>query len=149
MTRTRFSWLALLLVFCAPLAFAGDDREMEAARQALEQARQHLQAAPHDYHKHREEAVNFVDRALRQVEMGLNADRAHEGSEGGAPPASGTSEEKGGKQSRREKRAEMEAKVTPAPGASASNTPQEKHKKESRREKRTAEAEAKATPVHH
>jgi septal ring factor EnvC (AmiA/AmiB activator) len=61
-----------LLLVAAPL-YAQDNPEMDAAQQALESARGHLQAAAHDYAGHRKEALTLVNKALEQVKLGLAA----------------------------------------------------------------------------
>ena len=56
----------------APSARA-DQPHMQAALQALQNARAELQAAEHDKAGHREKALDLVDRAIHQTELGLAA----------------------------------------------------------------------------
>jgi septal ring factor EnvC (AmiA/AmiB activator) len=51
---------------------APDNPELVNAQHDLESAKGHLQAAPHDYGGHRQNAVEHINKALEQVKMGLN-----------------------------------------------------------------------------
>jgi hypothetical protein len=73
--------LALMLgIFSIPAAMAstangnGEDQpHMQAALEALKQARQHLQEAAHDKGGHRAAALKAVDDAIKHTEMGIKA----------------------------------------------------------------------------
>ena len=51
---------------------------MQAALEALEQAKQHLQQAAHDKGGHRAKALQLTDQAIAHVKEGMNYDRQHE-----------------------------------------------------------------------
>ena len=76
--------LALMLgLFSIPAAVAstvnGEDQpHMQAALEALKQARQHLQEAAHDKDGHRAAALKAVDDAIKHTEMGIKAGDKHE-----------------------------------------------------------------------
>ena len=57
-------------------ASAGSERhpEIREAIRALERAKIDLQNAAHDYHGHRQEALDSVDRALNQLQLALACD---------------------------------------------------------------------------
>ncbi len=49
--------------------------EMRAAIRHLEQARESLQKAAHDFHGHRARALELTDQALRECREALESDR--------------------------------------------------------------------------
>jgi F0F1-type ATP synthase membrane subunit b/b' len=61
----------------APPAFERRERhpEIREAVRALGRAKDDLQHAAHDYHGHREEALEAVNRALNQLNLALECDR--------------------------------------------------------------------------
>jgi hypothetical protein len=71
--------LILLAMMAGSAAFAEEQQpHMRAALEALQRARQELQAAEHDKGGHREKAINLTDQAIKQVQAGANYDRSHE-----------------------------------------------------------------------
>lgn len=52
---------------------------MRAALEALQRAKQELQAAEHDKGGHRVKALSLTDQAIKHVQEGINYDRTHEG----------------------------------------------------------------------
>lgn len=64
-----------LLAFVSATGAHADQPHMQAALDALRSARAELQAAEHDKDGHREKALDLVDRAIRQTEMGVAAGR--------------------------------------------------------------------------
>jgi hypothetical protein len=61
-------------------AFAEENQpHMQAALEALQRARQELQAAEHDKGGHRAKALSLTDQAIKHVQEGINYDRSHEG----------------------------------------------------------------------
>jgi hypothetical protein len=62
-----------LLSFVFATAARADQPHMQAALQALQTARAELQQAEHDKAGHREKALDLVDRALHQTQMGIAA----------------------------------------------------------------------------
>ena len=70
--------LALLTALTIPnIARAEDQPHMQAALNALQQARQELQAATHDKGGHREKALKQVDAAISEVKQGVRYDNQH------------------------------------------------------------------------
>lgn len=72
-------------VLSVPMSMAASqDRDkdaqphMQAALEALRQAKQHLQEAAHDKDGHRAAALKATDDAIRHVEMGMKAGHANE-----------------------------------------------------------------------
>ena len=66
------SVLALMLIVfvLSPISPAREPRpHIHAALDALHEARNQLQAAAHDYHGHRAEALKHVDEAIREAEI--------------------------------------------------------------------------------
>jgi len=66
---------ALLAVSCAPMVTHADQPHMEAALRSLQEARAHLANATHDKGGHRVDAIQAVDRAIAQVQRGIEFDR--------------------------------------------------------------------------
>ncbi len=64
-------------------AFAEEQPHMRAALEALQKAKQELQQAEHDKGGHRTKALQHVDQAINQVQMGVNYDEKHEGGKKG------------------------------------------------------------------
>lgn len=66
---------ALAAVSCAVTTTRADQPHMQAALQSLQQARAHLANATHDKGGHRVDAIQAVDRAITQVQRGIDFDR--------------------------------------------------------------------------
>jgi hypothetical protein len=67
---------ALTAVSCAATTTThADQPHMQAALQSLQQARAHLANATHDKGGHRVDAIQAVDRAIAQVQRGIDFDR--------------------------------------------------------------------------
>jgi hypothetical protein len=56
---------------------AADQPRMQAALDALRSARSHLEAATADKGGHRANAINLVDKAIDEVQKGIEYDRTH------------------------------------------------------------------------
>jgi hypothetical protein len=73
---TALTLTAALLGACATATVSrADQPRMQAALQNLQEAKRQLQLATHDKGGHRAEAIEAVDRAIRQVERGIEYDR--------------------------------------------------------------------------
>jgi hypothetical protein len=87
--------LAGALLLAAATASAEGIHEMQAAFTELKLAKDHLRQAGTDYGGHRKTAMEYVDKALREVRQGIDLARSHEGGAGDAakkkpgPPATG------------------------------------------------------------
>jgi outer membrane lipoprotein-sorting protein len=68
---------ALAAVSCASTTTRADQPHMQAALQSLQEARAHLANATHDEGGHRVDAIQAVDRAIAQVQRGIDFDRRH------------------------------------------------------------------------
>jgi hypothetical protein len=66
--------VGLMLCFTGVSAHA-DQVHMQAALDALRNARAQLAQAEHDKDGHRDKALDLVDRAINQTEMGIKAGR--------------------------------------------------------------------------
>jgi len=72
MTQSRILLVVIPVCLLAARAVRAEEHpDMLAAQQALESARQHLQAAGHEYGGHRAKAVERVNQALEQIRLGL------------------------------------------------------------------------------
>jgi len=60
-----------LCLLAVPVVRAEEHPDMDAARQSLEAARDHLKAAGHEYGGHRKTALERVNQALEQIRLGL------------------------------------------------------------------------------
>ncbi len=69
----RFVLPLLVPLALAPIAWAEDHGDMQAAREALESARSHLESAGREYSGHRQKALERVNQALEQIKLGLAA----------------------------------------------------------------------------
>lgn len=58
-------------------AMAEDQPHMQRALSALETARSELQAATHDKGGHRERAIEIINHAINQVQMGISVGDKH------------------------------------------------------------------------
>jgi len=58
-------------LLAVPVVRAEEHPDMDAARQSLEAARDHLKAAGHEYGGHRKTALERVNQALEQIRLGL------------------------------------------------------------------------------
>ena len=66
---SSFALLALLLAL-SPASPAGERHpEIQAALNALQNARAHLQSASHDFQGHRVDAMRAVDEAIHQLQI--------------------------------------------------------------------------------
>ena len=72
--------LGLLSVPITAVASYDDDDQphMQAALEALQSAKHHLQQAKHDKGGHRVEAINSIDAAVNHVKAGMEAGEKHE-----------------------------------------------------------------------
>lgn len=66
---------ALTAVSCASTTTHADQPHMEAAMRSLQEARAHLANATQDKGGHRVEAIQAIDRAIAQVQRGIDFDR--------------------------------------------------------------------------
>jgi hypothetical protein len=77
--KTNLAALTLTLAVLGACTTAtvsrADQPNMQAALQNLQEAKRHLQVATADKGGHRAEAIEAVDRAIRQVERGIEYDR--------------------------------------------------------------------------
>ena len=73
--------LGLLSVPITAVASYDDDDQphMQAALEALQQAKHHLEEAKHDKGGHRAAALKATQDAIRHVEMGMKVGEKHEG----------------------------------------------------------------------
>ena len=74
--RTLFAGLILLGAITVAGA-AGDQPNMQAARADLQTAKRELQQATADKGGHRVNAISLVNRAIAEVNAGINFDRRH------------------------------------------------------------------------
>ena len=73
--------LGLLSVPIAAVSNHADDDDqphMQAALEALRQAKHHLEEAKHDKGGHRAAALRATDEAIRHVEIGMKVGERHE-----------------------------------------------------------------------
>ena len=68
---------ALLLAAAYVYAYAPDQPRMQAALDLLRSARTNLEAATDDKGGHRVKAIGYVDKAIEEVEKGIEYDRTH------------------------------------------------------------------------
>jgi hypothetical protein len=73
--------LGLLSVPITAVASHDDDDQphMQAALEALQQAKHHLEEAKHDKGGHRVAAIKAIDSAIHHVKEGMEAGEKHEG----------------------------------------------------------------------
>jgi len=73
--------LGLLSVPITAVASYDDDDQphMQAALEALQQAKHHLEEAKHDKGGHRVAAIKSIDAAIHHVKEGMEAGEKHEG----------------------------------------------------------------------
>ena len=72
MRKSRTLLVMIPVCLLAARAVRADEHpDMSAAQQALESARQHLQAAGHEYGGHRAKAIERINQALEQIRLGL------------------------------------------------------------------------------
>ena len=65
-----FFALLVLLLALSPASPAGERHpEIQAALNALQNAKAHLQAASHDFQGHRVDAMRAVDEAIHQLQI--------------------------------------------------------------------------------
>src|SRR3989442_15673428 len=110
MAKSRILLVLIPVCLLAARAVRAEEHpDMLAAQQALESARQHLQAAGHEYGGHPAKAVERVNQALEQIRLRLAAAGGTEkrgGRRGQGPPAPGQRPQKrigGGKERGEEK----------------------------------------------
>jgi hypothetical protein len=73
--------LGLLSIPISAVANHSDDEDqphMQAALEALQQAKQHLEQAKHDKGGHRVAAIKAVDAAIKHVKEGMESGEKHE-----------------------------------------------------------------------
>lgn len=76
--KARTLWAALILLGAITVAgAAGDQPNMQAARADLQTAKRELQQAAADKGGHRVNAISLVNRAIAEVNAGINFDRRH------------------------------------------------------------------------
>ncbi len=75
LTATLMIMCALTAVSCASTTTRADQPHMQAALRSLQDARAHLANATHDKGGHRVDAMQAVDRAIAQVQRGIEFDR--------------------------------------------------------------------------
>jgi len=68
---SAFAVLGLTLALSSPLAASGPHPEIQDALRSLSHAREHLQAAAHDFGGHRIDAIKAIDEADRQLRICL------------------------------------------------------------------------------
>ncbi|HTR67091.1 MAG TPA: hypothetical protein VMH85_15030 [Terriglobales bacterium] len=69
-----FAVMAVFLALSPATSARGRHPEIRAALDALRDARAHLQAAAHDYHGHRADAIRATDEAIHQLEICMQYD---------------------------------------------------------------------------
>jgi hypothetical protein len=84
--KHRIRQFALTFVALAMLAMpriaVADQPHMQAALQALEEAKRHLLEASHDKGGHRVKALKLTEEAIEHVKEGIRYDRTHGGDRG-------------------------------------------------------------------
>ena len=65
----------LLLACAAPTVIRADQPHMQAALRSLQEAREQLAKATHDKGGHRVDAMKAIDRAMVEVQRGIEFDR--------------------------------------------------------------------------
>jgi len=75
--RSILCVFALLAVAAAAQAFAPDQPRMQAALDKLQSARSNLEAATDDKGGHRVKALEHVNKAIDEVQKGIEYDRTH------------------------------------------------------------------------
>jgi hypothetical protein len=68
---SSFALIALLLALSSPSPAAGRHPQIEAALDALHNAKEHLEHAAHDFGGHRVDAIRAIDEADRQLRICL------------------------------------------------------------------------------
>lgn len=68
-TMGLFATVALMLALSSPLPAAGHHPQIEQALGALQAAKEHLQAAAHDFGGHRVDAIRAIDEAEKQLRI--------------------------------------------------------------------------------
>jgi len=68
---SSFAVLAFMLALSSPSPAAGRHPQIERALMALQNAKEHLQAAAHDFGGHRVDAIRAIDEADRQLRICL------------------------------------------------------------------------------
>ena len=81
--------LASALLLAAATVRAEGVHEMQAAFAELKLAKDRLRVAGTDYGGHRRAALEYVDKALKEVRMGIDLARAREGQPEGATKPKG------------------------------------------------------------
>jgi len=66
--------MAMFLALSPATSARGRHPEIRAALDALRNAKGHLEAAAHDYHGHRVDAIRATDEAIRQLEICMQYD---------------------------------------------------------------------------
>jgi hypothetical protein len=68
---SSFTLIALMVALSSPLPAAGRHPQIEDALHALARAKDHLQAAAHDFGGHRMDAIRAINEADRQLRICL------------------------------------------------------------------------------
>lgn len=71
---TALSVVALVLMMSVGAPAAGRHPEIHRAIESLRNAKAHLEAAAHDYHGHRVDAIHAVDEAIHQLQICMEFD---------------------------------------------------------------------------
>jgi hypothetical protein len=66
--------IALMLALSPATSAAGNHPEIQAALDALRDARTHLHEAKHDFQGHRVDAIKAIDEAIRQLKVCMQYD---------------------------------------------------------------------------
>jgi len=66
---TYVAVIAMLLAMSAPSPAAGKHPQIEQALAALQNAKEHLEHAAHDFGGHRTDAIKAIDEADRQLRI--------------------------------------------------------------------------------
>ena len=66
---SSFALIALMLALSSPSPAAGRHPQIEAALNALHDAREHLEHAAHDFGGHRVDAIRAIDEAAHQLRI--------------------------------------------------------------------------------
>ena len=66
---SSFALIAMMLALSSPSPAFGKHPEIEDALHSLQRAKEHLQAAAHDFGGHRVDAIRAIDEADRQLRI--------------------------------------------------------------------------------
>jgi proline dehydrogenase len=71
---TVLSVFALMLMMSVGAPAEGRHPEIHRAIESLQNAKAHLEAAAHDYHGHRADAIHAIDEAIHQLQICMDFD---------------------------------------------------------------------------